>query len=333
MPAEAMNIVDTTYAGETDLSMYLVQHTLELDTVKKDCLMVKDDIRKQFTIPFLDITNIIQDRAAQPQSQGSISITGKQLAPRDYMIYFRFNPRDLEANWQAVNLQTDLIDRGLPATTNSWIILFTLAREVEYNEQAIWRSRIEFHPAHGNVNPTSKGQAAGDSIFNKYDGLITKILNDATTIQVSGAQVLTINNMQSQMDAVYAAVPPALLYKYGIDGLRFHFSYNSQKIWEEVQQSMTFKSTDLTERGINRYRGYECVALAGMPDNTIICTVSEPGPKSHFWLGLNSATDETNVKMNLVTNDGELWFLKILMKADTQVGWGTEIVISTTLTP
>lgn len=332
MALEGLQVLDATYAGETDLNLYVTQRTLQMDTVKEGCLMIKDDIKKQYTIPFLDITNIIQDRAAQPISQGNWIITGKQIVPRDYMIYTEFNPRDLEVNWQAIKLNKELIDRQLPETTNSWVIMYTLQRNIEFNEQAIWRSRIAFHPLHGNVNPTTKGQLATDSIFNKFDGLIVKILNDATTIQVAGAQVLTVNNIISQLYNSYNSVPQALLHKYGIDGLRGHISYNTMKIYEEAQSELTFKSTDTTEKGIRRSKGYDLAVLAGMPDNTIIWTVSEPTPEGHFWLGLNSATDETNVKMMPVNNAGENWFLKILMKADTQIGWGTEIVISTTIT-
>lgn len=329
---DAFNIVDTSYAGETDNGMYVIQHTGELDTVRKGCIMVKDDIKKQYTIPFLDVTNIIQDRAAMPISQGTISITGKVIAPRDYMIYLTFNPRDLEANWQAVNLQKDLIDRSLPPTTNAYVIMFTLARQIEYNERAIWRSRIQYHPQHGNVDPTTKGAPAGDAIYNKYDGLIKVILADSSTVQVAGAQVLTANNIEAQFDNVYAAIPQPLLYKYGKDGIIFHVSYATQQLWEQAQQSLTFKSTDMTEKGINKYKGYEVVPLYGMSDNTIIAAISEPTPQAPFWLGLNSATDDSNVKMGLLRPEGELWYLKVLMKAATQCGWGTEIVISTTIT-
>lgn len=332
MALEGLQVQDTTYAGESDLSYYVTQATLQMDTMKNGCLMVKDDIKKQFTIPFMDITNIIQDRSAQMQSQGNIIIAGKQVIPRDYAIKIDFNPNDLTVNWQALNLQKDLIDRALPETTNNYVIMYTLKRNVEYNEQAIWRGRIQFHPAHGAVDPTTKGQVAGDAIFNKFDGLIYKILNDNTTIQVAGAQVLTVNNVISQFYNVYNAVPIALLNKYGIDGLRFHISKNTQKIYEEAQSQLAFKSINLTDKGIKQYKGYEVVPLAGMPDNVIICTISEPSPEGHFWLGLNSSTDQTNVKVGLKTNDGDLWFIKILMKADTQTGWGTEIVYSGTIT-
>jgi len=332
MAAEAFVIQDTSYAGESDNGMYVIQHTLELDTVKKDCIMVKDDIKKQYTIPFIDVTNIIQDRYAMPQSQGAITVSGKTIVPKDYMVMMNFNPRDFEANWQAVNLQTELIDRGLPPTTNAYVIMMTLKRLIEYNEQAIWRSRISFHALHGNVNPTTKGQAATDAQFNKFDGLIYKILNDSSSIQVAGAQVLTEANIKGAFDSVKAAIPDALLYKYGKEGVRFHCNYGTQKIWEQAQQSLAFKSVDMTENGINKYSGYDVVPLAGMPPNTIIATISRPDTTGHFWLGLNSATDESNVKVGLLRPEGELWFLKILMKADTQTGWGTEIIIYTTIT-
>lgn len=332
MPLEGLVVTDNTYAGESDLSMYVTQQTFMLDTVKEGCLMIKDDIKKQFTIPFLDVTNIIQDRSAQPQSQGTITITGKVLQPRDYMVKVDFNPNDMTVNWQAINLNKNLIDRTLPETTNSYVLMFILKREVEYNEFAIWRSRIQFHPQHGAVDPTSKGMLATDAQYNKFDGLIYKILNDSTAVQVAGAQVLTVNNIVPQLYASYSAIPNQLINKYGKDGLRCHVSINTNKLYEEAQASLTFKSTDLTQMGIRRYKNYEVVVLAGMPDNTIIWTISAPTTESHFWLGQNSATDDTNVKMAPKTADGDLWFIKILMKADTQTGWGVQIVISTTIT-
>ena len=328
--ADALVITDTTYAGEA-AGRFITQHTLELDTYKNNCLMIQDGIKKQFTIPRLDVSNIVQDRMATPTSQGTISVDGKQLVPKDYMVYVEFNPRDFETHWQAVDLQKDLIDRSLPPTANAFTVMMVLKRLIEFNEQAIWRSRIQFHPGPSQVTPASKGQASTDAQFCYFDGLIKKILDDSTTIKIAGS-TLTVNNIQAQMDAAYAAVPKPLLFKYGTMGLKFHVSYATFQLWESAQMSLTFKSVDTTQTGIRKYKGYDVVALAGMPDNTIIVTISAPDLDSHLWLGLNSTDDDSNMKMMQVQNNSELWFIKMLMKADTQIGWGLEIVISTTIT-
>jgi hypothetical protein len=335
---EALVITDTTYAGEA-ASQFIMRPVIGMDTVQKGCIHVQDGIKKQYTIPRIEVTNFIQKRAATPQSKGTMTVDGKVIVPKDLMVYIEFNPRDYESHWQAVNLSPKLLDRELPPTAEEFTMIQTMKRLNEFFENATWRSRIVFDPSGAAVTPASKGQDAGDSAYFYFDGLIVKLLADASTIQTSSPATLVAGtatggqeNVTAAFGRVYNLVPKALLFKYGAKGLKFHVSYATQQLYEQDLLLATFKNQDTTEKGINRYKGYDIVPLAGMPDNTIIACVSSPDIDSNLWAGCNSSADEESLMLARLQANSELYFIKGLFKMDTQVGFPDFVVMYTSIT-
>lgn len=338
--AEALVISDTTYAGEA-ASQFILRQVINADTVQKGCIHVQDGIKKQYTIPRLEVSNLIQRRATTPVSQGTITVDSRTLVPQDLMLYVEFNPRDYEAHWQAVNLSPKLLDRELPPTAEEFTMIQVMARLNEFFENAIWRSRKVFDPTNaGYVTPASKGQASTDSAYFYFDGLMTKLLNDAATVQVSSPKTLIAGataggneNINDALNRIYALVPKPLLFKYGPSGLKFHVSYATQQVYEDyITTSTVYKNNNTTERGINQWKGYQLVPIAGIPDNTIVACVSSPGMESNLWLGVNSAADEDALQLAKLQANSELFFIKGLFKMDTQVGFPDFVVLYTSIT-
>ena len=114
--------------------------------------------------------------------------------------------------------------------------------------------------------------------------------------------------------------------------MKFHVSYATQQIFEEFLTTQLYKNNDTTEKGINRYKGYDVVPLAGMPDNTIVACVTSPDLESNLWLGVNSTSDENGLQLARLQNNSELFFIKGLFKMDTQVGFPDFVVLYTTIT-
>lgn len=336
---EALVITDTTYAGEA-ASAFITRPVIGMDTVQKGCAHVQDGIKKKYTIPRIDVSGFIQKRAPTPTSTGTVAVDGRSLTPMDLMLYFEFNPRDYETHWYAVQLEPKLLDRDLPPTAEEFTMLQTMKRLNEFFEEATWRSRLVFDPANGShATPASKGQAAGDSVYMYFDGFITKLLNDGATVQVPSPLILvagtgdsTHENISAAFNRVYSAVPQALLFKYGNKGLKFHVSYLTQQIYEQDLLLGTFKNQDTTQAGINRYKGYDVVPLAGMTDNTIVATISNPDMDSNLWIGCNSDQDETGLQLARLQANSELFFIKGLFKMDTQIGFPDMSVIYTNIT-
>lgn len=335
---EALVINDTTYAGEA-AAYFMTRPVIGMDTVQKGCAHVQDGIKKKYTIPRIEVANIIQKRQATPTSSGSITVDGKVLEPQDLMLYMEFNPRDYEQHWFAVQLEPKLLDRDLPPTAEEFTLLQTMKRLNEFFEKATWRSRKAFDPEGDALDPTSVGQPAGDAIYFYFDGLITKLLSDSETVDVPNAKTLVAGtagvgeeNILDAMNRAYKLVPEAILYKYGAMGMKFHMNYKSQQVYEEALTTSTFKNNDTTEKGINRYKGYDVVPLAGMPDNTIVIAVSRPDVDSNLWVGVNSTSDENSLQLARLQANSELFFIKGLFKIDTQIGFPDFVVLYTTLT-
>src|SRR5579872_7145385 len=137
---EALQINDTTYAGEV-ASYMITKAVIEADTIKKGCIYVEDGIKKRRTIPRVDVTNIMQKRAAIPTSSGNITVDARALEPEDSMLYQEFNPRDFEQHWYAAQMNPKLLDAELPPTVENFIMMQVMKRVNEFFENAIWKSR------------------------------------------------------------------------------------------------------------------------------------------------------------------------------------------------
>ena len=341
--AEALNISDTSWSGPA-ASYMITRAVIGADTIEKGCIYVEDGIRKTKSIPRVEVSNFIQKRTATPTSVGTVDVDRRTLTPSDLMLYYEFNPRDYEVHYYAEQLQPKLLGRELPVTAENFMMMQTMKRLNEFFENAIWRSRTQYDPSASNyATPTSKGDANAGSYF-YFDGLIKKALDANTGTYptkvissplplIAGVSVpSTSENIADALLRCYKLVPQALLFKYGEAGLKFHMSYATQQVFEEyITTSTIYKNNDTTEKGINRYKGYEIKPLAGMPDNTIVVCISKPDIDSNLWLGLNS-TEDNQLQLQRLQANSELFFVKGLFKMDTQIGFADQLVIYTTLT-
>lgn len=335
---EALVINDTSYAGSV-ASYMITRAVVGADTVQKGCAYVKDGIKKQHTIPRIEVSNFIQKRKATPTSQGAVTVDGKVLVPQDLMLYYEFNPRDFEAHWYAEQLKPQLLARELPQTVEAFMMMQTMLRLNEYFEYHTWRGRLQYDPDGAAVDPTTKGADAGDSVYFYFDGLIKKLLDDNTTVLVSTPATLVAGtagvgqeNIGDALKRCLSLVPKALLFKYGVMGLKFMVSYATKLVYEEFLTVVNvYKNNDTTEKSIDRYKGYELVPLAGVPDNTIVVCIANPDISSNLWIGINSVTDEQLQLAKLQANS-ELYFVKGLFKMDTQNGFPDQVVLYTSIT-
>jgi len=335
---EALVISDTTYAG-TAASMFLTRAVIGSDTIQKGCVMVEDGIKKKKTLPRIEVSRFMQKRAATPTSKGVVTVDAKALTPLDAMLYYEFNPRDFESHWQAEQLSPKLLGRELPVTVENFMIMQTMKRLNEFFEHAWWSSRLSFDPDSGTQTPAGVGDAGavdedGNPAYYYWDGFIKKALDDATTLAVSSPVALTggaAGNIVDKFKLAYALIPAGLLYKYGAGGLKILVSYADQKKYEDFLTESTYKNNDTTEKGINRWKGYDIVPLAGIPENTFFFCIAKPDIDSNLWIGLNSVEDN-QLELRPVQNNSELFFVKGLFKCDTQTAFGDQLVIYTTIT-
>lgn len=327
--SEALNIQDTSWSGPA-ASYMITRAVVGADTIEKGAIYVEDGIRKKKTIPRVEVSNFMQRRQATPTSQGNVAVDGAVIEPKDLMLYYEVNPRDFEAHFYAEKLQPKLLGRELPVTAENFIMMQTMKRLNEFFENAIWKSRIEYDPQGSAVNPTTKGQVAGDSSYFYFDGLVKKALAGGA-IPVSTPVALTSANIRDKWSAAMDLVPKALLFRYGKGGLKYIVSYADQLKYEEALRTDTYKNIRSDEAAYTKYRGYDVVPCAGVPENTFFLCIAKPDIDSNLWLGINS-TEDNQLQLMRLQNNSEMFFVKGLFKMDTQIGFADQLVIYTTIT-
>lgn len=299
-------INDTTYAGEA-ASQFIVKALTGADTINSGSVFVKDGIKKKFTIPRWDANyeDFIQDRAATPQSKGVMNVDGQALDPNDYMIYTEFNPRDYEDHWFATQLNPTLIDRDLPYSVESVVVQEILKRHAVFFNKLIWN-----------------GNTANTDIYKYLNGYIAKAKAAGDTNVVSSPTTLTTSNIQGEFLRGYNMIPAAL--RYDAD-MKYFCSYATYDLYVQSQINQTYKGVDITQEGVGTFKGRKVVRIADFPDNAFFIAKGKPTMESNLWIGLNSIADEGLILQKLQANS-ELFFIKMLMKADVQIGWNSETV-------
>jgi hypothetical protein len=77
--------------------------------------------------------------------------------------------------------------------------------------------------------------------------------------------------------------------------------------------------------GVPTFRGLPLVKIADFPANTYIMARGMATPESNLWVGMNSV-DDAMLEVKPLQANSELWFIKMLMKVDVQIGWNSETI-------
>lgn len=326
-------IQDTSYAG-TFASYFWLPATFGMDTIQKGGVYVQDGIKKQHTIGRVDFANPLQPRKATPTSSGTFTVDGRVLAPQDLSVYTEFNPRDYEQHWLAEELSPTLLARELPVTAENYMMQIGLERAFEQVELGLWM---------GSTTYTATPGDSGNGQICFFDGFIKKMINDSAVKQVASPLPLTAGASSGSayniVDAFNALLQLCATNKKALlsrptryKRLKFFVSINTEQIYQTyITTTQTFKGVNTTEEGINKFKGYEIIPLAGLPDDTIIFVEGLDDVSSNLYVGMNS-TEDNNLQLMRLQNNSELFFLKGLMKFDVQYGFSEQVFLFTTLT-
>lgn len=326
--ADSLQINDTSYAG-TFAPYFILPAIYGMDTVNKGCIFVQDGIKKKTTIGTLDFTRPWQPRVANPvKSGGNIVVDKRILDPQDLMLYQEFNPRDLESHWEAEKLSPTLLARELPASFENYVTALIVGRAMEQNEGQIWMGSVNYQDNAFVPETDTRYQ------LQFFDGLLVQMIGDSSVYKTSSPVTITSNNIGDKLQDLYQAAATnnkALLAntnKY--TRMKFGVSVNTDLIYEEYLTTQPYKNNNTTEAGIRKYKGFEIVPLAGLPDNTIIFTEMINSTEGNLKLGLNSVSDETFL-LARVNAANEMFFIKMLSKMAVNYGLANKVFLYTTL--
>ncbi len=300
--------ITTAYDGEV-LEQLLVRATTGNQFVAGGHIRIEPNVHKKFSIPRLRAGKMLQKRKEMPtttDSKGDFTIDEVYLEPQDVMVYTEFNPRSFEKFWKKFQPTGNLVFTELPAEVQN-AMLAEMAKMVDFE------LGIEFLTG-----------TAGAGEGNYFDGIITRIAASPDVVSLAGAEAITEENVISVLNSVKMQIPKALR---GNPNLKIFMSQEDADIYDEALTAREFKGANYTERNAERFKGIHIVPLAAMPKDVVVAAVASTDLGLNFWAAVSLVNDAETVKIDKVTNAGERYFFKMLMKADTNIVWGEDIVL------
>ena len=300
---------NSQYAGEV-LDLIALRMSLANEWVGADCIYIQQMVSDRLHLPRMQANNIIQDRAAIPNSQGQLIWDEKTIPMEDAMVYLEFNPRNFEHIWRPYQPTGELLFRELPNN-----VQMKLVEEVT-NKVGEWMSF--------NI---PQGDTAGAAPDNKFDGLLTQMVADATILDVNAPVALNVGNVKDAFRNTYKRLPAAVQKS---PALKLICSHTTYLLLRDADQDQQFKGPNFpsADGGMSVY-GAPVVGLSQMRDNTIIATYCDSSINSNLKMGVDNSTSTVvdTFQVEKLQANSEIYFIKQLLKMGVGYTYGEEIAL------
>jgi len=304
----AVNIT-SAYAGEV-LDQLLVRATTGNEFVAGGHIRVQPNVKKKFAIPRLKTGQMLQKRKEQPvesDTLGDFTIDEKYLEPKDIMAFTTFNPRVFEQIWRPFQPTGNLVFRELdPAVQNQ--LLAELAKVVDFE-----------------LGDLIINCVSGSGAREFFNGILKRITDDPAVLTTDlTPAAITVSNVVDVLEAVRAKIPLTIRRD---PNLKIFTSVEDADLYDMSLTKREYKGTNFTDRNPERYKGIRIVPLAAWPKNVVVAAATSAGIDSNFWMGVDYSDDDEVVQIDKLTHAGEKYFFKMLMKVDTNIVFGEDIVL------
>lgn len=352
--ASSVNFAQNSYSGEVleDLLTYTAQGN---DTYQEGLIHIKSDIQFKYTIPMIQLGQIIQDNVPTPTSThgagaGTVdglnqyTTTERYLEPQEFMVYLEFNPRDYEKYWKFAQPEGNLVFRDLDPKIQAKMLRLLMDKKNEYIGESIWCSAKGGTAAAGVTVPAGCTEIGGSNAggpMKYFDGVIKRILvntaESASATEKAGGQVIiagattleTGEQVEAALNAMWKKCPKNVRKD---KNLVFVTGWDVWDLYDQYLSDKQVKYSDNTKVNEYRFKGKRIVPIVGVPEHTILLGVFSTGTDSNLWMGVDYANDTEVVKVDRLQNNSELYFFQMRMKMDVNIVRPAEIVCWTAYT-
>ena len=298
----AINIQNTNYNGEV-LEQLLTLAATGNELVDQGLIRIVP-ITKKFSIPRLKTGTMLQKRKEMPtdsDSKGNFNYSERELVPVEFMAFTTFNPRSFEDIWRKWQPTGPLVFSQLPPEAQN-ALLAALAKQVKFE--------LGWHFINGE---------AGDDDDHLFNGIITRMAADTDKIVVT----TTATTMIGRLKALKKRIPVWLRKN---PNLRILMSVTDFDTYDDELSAQPSKGANYTDMNVERFKGIPIESLANWPDGLLVATICSPDDDSNVWGGVGFADDDEIIQIDKLTNAGEKYFFKMLLKGDTEIAFGEEVV-------
>ena len=236
-------------------------------------------------------------------SKGDFTYSEKKLTPKDMMAFTLFNPRAFEHIWRPFQPSGDLVFRQLPGNVQN-ILLQELLKQVGHE--------LGYQYINGTYEDGSD-----DALL--MDGILTQAAKDADIVKVK-----TVGTTMLQRLKELRTVIPVTMRNN--PNLRILMSVTDFDTYDDELTQLANKGAAPTDINQERYKGIPFEVLTQWPEGLMVATICDSGMNGNLFAAVNLQNDENVIQIDKWANASELYFFKMLMKADTQIGFGEEFI-------
>ena len=303
----AIVVKNTNYNGEV-LERILTVATTGNELVDKGLIMVIPGVEKKISVPRLKADKMLQKRKEDPQksdAKGDFNYSEKSLDPHDFMAFTVFNPRTFEHVWRKWQPKGNLVFSQLPPEGQN-ALLDALGKQVQFELGQLYVD----------------GEYVKDGTDEQLmDGVLTQAAKDQDVVVVNPEGPTT---MIDRLYAVRKAIPKAMR---GNPNLRIIMSVDDFDEYDKELTEREHKNSNETEVNSKRFKGITIETIAAWPDGVIVATLCSPDADGNFFAAVNLQDDEDVIQIDKLSNASELYFFKLLMKADTNIAFGEQFIV------
>ena len=294
----------TNYGGE------VLEHVLTLATtgnemVGRGLMMVIPGINSSISIPRVKTGTMLQKRKEDPSkedSKGDFTYSEQKLVPKDMMAFTLFNPRAFEHIWRPFQPKGELVFRQLTPNVQT-LLLSELLKQVG--------NELGYQYINGEYKDT------GDVYL--MDGILTQAAKNADVVKVTSVGT----TMLARLKELRAKIPVTMRKNVN---LRILMSVEDFDQYDDELTQLANKGAAPTDINQERYKGIPFEVLTQWPQGLIVATLCDSGMNGNLFAAVNLQDDENVIQIDKWANASELYFFKMLMKADTQIGFGEEFI-------
>ena len=248
---------------------------------------------------------MLQKRKEDPtkdDSKGDFTYSEQRLVPKDMMAFTLFNPRAFEHIWRPFQPTGELVFRQLPPNIQS-LLLSELLKQVG--------NELGYQYINGEYKDT------GDAYL--MDGILTQAAKNADVVKVKTVGT----TMLARLKELRAKIPVTMRKN---PNLRILMSVEDFDQYDDELTQLANKGTAPTDINQERYKGIPFEVLTQWPQGLIVATLCDSGMNGNLFAAVNLQDDENVIQIDKWANASDLYFFKMLMKADTQIGFGEEFI-------
>ncbi|EKU90285.1 hypothetical protein HMPREF9447_01703 [Bacteroides oleiciplenus YIT 12058] len=295
----------TKYGGEVQ------EHVLTIATtgnelVGRGLIMVIPGINSSTSIPRVKTGSMLQKRKEDPtkeDSKGDFTYSEQTLVPKDMMAFTLFNPRAFEHIWRVYQPTDDLVFRQLPPNIQN-LLLDELLKQVG--------NELGYQYINGEYK-----EGSDDAYL--MNGILTQAAKNPDVVKVKTVGT----TMLQRLKELRTQIPVTMRNNAN---LRILMSVEDFDQYDDELTQLANKGAAPTDINQERYKGIPFEVLTQWPQGLIVATLCDSGMNGNLFAAVNLQNDENVIQIDKWANASELYFFKMLMKADTQIGFGEEFI-------